>query len=164
MYFLNKNLNPHTNILSIKNYKPNITYISMEHILLDDWQQKALNTKGHMLLCTGRQSGKTFLMARKASDYMLTHPNCRIIVVSLTEDQAELMIIMILDYLERNHKKNIGKGMKKPTKKRIFLKNNAMCLARPVGNTGDAVRGFRQTEDPGAMADPYVHTSRSDLA
>ena len=95
-----------------------------------------------MLLCTGRQSGKTFLMARKCSDYLINHPKCRIIVVSLTEDQAQLMIIMILDYLERNHKNLIaGKG-KKPTKRRVFLKNGAMVLARPVGNTGDAVRGF----------------------
>ena len=114
----------------------------MEHIRLDVWQEKALNTKGHMLLCTGRQSGKTFLMARKASDYMLNNPRCRIIVVSLTEDQAQLMIIMILDYLERYHKIQIAKGHKKPTKRRVFLKNGAMVLARPVGNTGDAVRGF----------------------
>jgi len=109
---------------------------------LDPWQKEALEHRGHILLCTGRQSGKTFLMARKASDYMLSHPNCRIIVVSLTEDQAELMIIMILDYLEKNHKNKIAIGLKKPTKKRVYLKNGAMVLARPVGNTGDAVRGF----------------------
>lgn len=114
----------------------------MQYSQLDPWQKEALEHKGHILLCTGRQSGKTFLMARKASDYMLKHPNCRIIVVSLTEDQAELMIIMILDYLEKNHKKSIAIGLKKPTKKRVYLKNGAMCLARPVGNTGDAVRGF----------------------
>ena len=32
------------------------------------------------------------------------------------------------------------------------------------GAWADDLRGFRQTEDPGAMAEPYVHTSRSDLA
>ena len=114
----------------------------MEHVLLDQWQQEALDHDGHLLLCTGRQSGKTFLMSRKASKYMLEHPNHRIIVVSLTEDQAELMIIMILDYLEKNYRPMIAKGAKKPTKRRIYLKNGAMILARPVGNTGDAIRGF----------------------
>ena len=114
----------------------------MEYVQLDPWQKKALDCKGHMLLCTGRQSGKTFLMARKAASYMLNHENCRIIVVSLTEDQAELMIIMVLDYLEKNHLSQIEEKKKQPTKTRIFLKNGAMILARPCGNTGDAVRGF----------------------
>jgi len=82
------------------------------------------------------------IMARKAAEYMLKHRNSKIIVVSLTEDQAELIIVFTLNYLEKNYKKMIAKKAKKPTKRKITLINGSYILARPVGNTGDAVRGF----------------------
>ncbi len=111
-------------------------------IILDDWQKDILTHKGNLLLCTGRQVGKTTIFAIKAAKYMLEHPNSQIIVVSLTEDQAKLIIIMILDYLQKNHKAQIMRGTKRPTQNRIYLKNKASVIARPVGTTGDAVRGF----------------------
>jgi len=109
---------------------------------LDPWQKDVLDAKGNLLLCTGRQVGKTTIFSRKAADYMLKHPNSKIIVVSLTEDQAQLIIIMILTYLEQNHKHTVGKGKFKPTKSSITLVNKSKVIARPVGNTGDAIRGF----------------------
>ena len=114
----------------------------MQQLVLDDWQQEAINHEGHLLLCTGRQCGKTFIMSRKIAKFMMDHPSSRIIVVSLTEDQAHLMIIMVLDYLQKNFKPYIARGRHKPTKSSIQLKNNSLVRARPVGNTGDAVRGF----------------------
>jgi len=81
-------------------------------------------------------------MSIKASEYMLKNKGSRIICCSLTEDQAQLIIVMVLDYLERNYKTWIAKGDKKPTKNRVILTNGSQIIARPVGNTGDAVRGF----------------------
>ena len=49
---------------------------------------------------------------------------------------------MILDYLQKNYKDYVQKGKNKPTKSRVWLKNGAHVISRPVGNTGDAVRGF----------------------
>ncbi len=109
---------------------------------LDKWQQDFLDHKGHSVLCTGRQVGKTYIHSRKAAERLINQPNCNIIVVSLTEDQAQLMIIMTLSYLEKNYRKFICKGKKAPTKNKIKLTNGSQILARPVGNTGDAVRGF----------------------
>lgn len=114
----------------------------MPEIELDDWQKEVLKYDGNIVLCTGRQIGKTFIMARKAARYLIEHANSQIIVVSLTEDQAKLMIIMILDYLERKYPDRIAKGHNKPTQTRVILKNHSRVVARPVGNTGDAVRGF----------------------
>src|SRR3990167_3048599 len=113
---------------------------------LDKWQEEILNAKGHVLLCTGRQVGKTTIFARKAAEYMISFPGSSIIVVSLTEDQAQLMIIMVLDYLQRKERetktKIVGPGQSSKTKNKIILRNKSQILARPVGNTGDAVRGF----------------------
>ena len=108
----------------------------------DKWQQEILDAEGDILANTGRQVGKTTVFSHKIAKYMLEHPKHQVIVVSLTEDQAQLIIVMVLDYLERNHKKLIKKGKNKPTKSRIWLTNNAHVISRPVGNTGDAVRGF----------------------
>jgi len=114
-----------------------------KQIILDDWQEQALNHNGNLLLCTGRQVGKTFIMSRKAAEYMISKKGSKIIVCSLTEDQAQLMIIMTLSYLEQNYKSWIKKPYSKNvTKNKIVLNNGSEILARPVGNTGDAVRGF----------------------
>lgn len=109
---------------------------------LDDWQRDILNYDGNILLCTGRQVGKTSILGIKSAEFMINHPKSTIIVVSLTEDQAKLIISMILSYLEKHHKSLIAKGKFKPTQNRIVLSNKSMVLARPVGNTGDALRGF----------------------
>lgn len=109
---------------------------------LDQYQEEILNYDGNILLCTGRQVGKTTIMARKCAEFMLARPASKIIIVSLTEDQAKLIIVMILDYLEKNFKKWIARGTNKPTQNRITLTNKSQAIARPVGNTGEAVRGF----------------------
>ena len=111
-------------------------------MIYDKWQQNILDCDGDLLANTGRQVGKTMTFSHKIGNYMLNHPKSRIIVVSLTEDQAHLIIIMVLDYLEKYNKKLIAKGKNKPTKSRIYLLNGANVISRPVGNTGDAVRGF----------------------
>src|SRR3990167_1541938 len=112
-------------------------------IALDDWQKEVLIYKGDFLLCTGRRVGKTQIMAIKAAERMIAKPKTQIVIASLTEDQAKLIIVMILDYLERNFKKFVAKGKNKPTQSKITLTNGSTALARPVGTTGDGLRGFQ---------------------
>jgi len=114
----------------------------LQNIILDKWQEDFLNYKGHSLTCTGRRVGKTYIHARKACKRMLEKANTRIIVASLTEDQAQLIILFALNYLEKEYKKEIQKKSTKTNSKKITLKNGSTMLARPVGNTGDAIRGF----------------------
>ena len=111
-------------------------------IVLDSWQKEVLDYKGSFVLCTGRQVGKTTIMAIKACEKMMSQSNCKIIIASLTEDQAKLIIVMMVDYLEKNYKNSIAKGKDKPTQNKIRLKNGSSAIARPVGTTGDALRGF----------------------
>lgn len=113
-----------------------------QNIYLDDWQKNLLEHEGNLLLCTGRQVGKTTIFSRKIAKYLLEHPNCQIIVVSLTEDQAKLMIVMVLDFLEKTTSKKIKKNLQFTNQNKITLTNGARVIARPVGTTGDAVRGF----------------------
>lgn len=114
----------------------------MEDVVYDDWQNEVLDYEGNICLCTGRQNGKTFIMSRKIAKEMLEKPGTKIIVASLTEDQAKLIIVMVTDFLEKNYKKFVAKGKNKPTQNKIVLTNKSSVIARPVGNTGDAIRGF----------------------
>ena len=110
---------------------------------LDSWQQDILKAKGHVLLCTGRQVGKTTIFSIKAAQHMINNPKSRIIVVSLTEDQAQLIIMMILTHIESIDKKWLKKPHgKMQTKNKIVLTNGSQVISRPVGVTGNAVRGF----------------------
>jgi hypothetical protein len=118
---------------------------SQSSLKLDDWQKEILECKSkYILLCKGRQIGGTTIMARKCAERLISQPGCHIVIVSLTEDQAQLVILMILTYLEQNYKRDI---FKKPvsrnvTKSAINLNNGSEARSRPVGTTGNAVRGF----------------------
>jgi len=79
-------------------------------------------------------------MARKAVDEMVKHQK-KIVVVSLTEDQAMLIIQMALSYAKEKYPTLIGKGRNKPTLKSITI-NKVKMISRPVGATGDSIRGF----------------------
>ena len=114
---------------------------SRSSIKLDQWQEEVMNYKGDFILCTGRRVGKTYILARKAIDRMARIKGTNVIIVSLTEDQAMIIMSMALNYAQEQHKYLLGKGKKKPTLRSLHL-NGGKMLVRPVGNTGDGVRGF----------------------
>ena len=108
----------------------------------DKWQLQVLAAQGHVLLNKGRQIGGTEIFAHKAAEYMHDNPKHQIICVSDTLDQAENIINMVLDYMHKEHPTEIHRGKHKPTKTRVWNKNGAHIISRPVGETGDAIRSF----------------------
>ena len=115
----------------------------------DPWQKEILEYEKDLLLAKGRRIGATHIMGVKAIEYLMTHenkhPSSQIICVSITEDQAQLIILFALQYAQEKYKKYIGKGKNKPTLNRIILVvngNRRILLAKPVGVTGDSIRGF----------------------
>lgn len=112
---------------------------------LDEWQKEVLNYKGNIVLCSGRQTGKSTIISIKAAETAINNPNQQILIVSLTLEQAELMMMKILDYVEKKYPKHMAAGKNKPTKHKLSFKNGSWIRCRPVGNTGDAVRGFTGT-------------------
>ena len=111
-------------------------------IQLDKWQKEILDYKGDIILCKGRRIGGTEIFSIKAAERMVKQPGVKIVFVSLTEDQAKLCISVALEHLIRNHKKLIAKGKDKPQLGAITLTNGSNIKVRPVGNTGNAIRGF----------------------
>ncbi len=113
-------------------------------MILDKWQKEILACKDkRILLCKGRQIGGTFIMARKCAERMISQKGCKIIVASITEDQAQLVIAMVLGYFEENYEHLLKQPISRNvTKSKINLTNDSSIISRPVGDTGNSVRGF----------------------
>jgi hypothetical protein len=111
-------------------------------IKLDDWQREFLAYKGDKLLCTGRRVGKTYIMARGAVDRMLEKPKVRVLLFSLTEEQAMLIIAMAKEYLLEAAPSQLKKSRADSNKKTLTLKNGSVMRCRAAGDTGDSGRGF----------------------
>lgn len=110
-------------------------------ITLDNWQKDFLAYKGDKLLCTGRRVGKTYIMARGAIDRML-EKKTSVIIFSLTEEQAMLILAMAKEYLAEVAPKAAKQKNTDTNKKTITLKNGSIMRCRPAGDTGDSGRGF----------------------
>ena len=70
---------------------------------------------------------------------MRSHPGSRVLVVSVTEDQAELMLARILDWLPPGV---VAKGKNKPTKHKVVLNNKSWVMTKAAGSTGAGMRGL----------------------
>jgi hypothetical protein len=110
---------------------------------LDPWQREILESKSkRILICKGRQIGGTTVFAKKASDRLCENPNDEIMVVSITEEQAQHVIMMVLSFLEKEHKSLLSDRLQDTTKGKIILKNGSTIISKAVGQTGASVRGF----------------------
>ncbi len=109
----------------------------------DDWQIEIIeDTSQYILLCKGRQIGGTTAFAKKAAKWM-AEKGKTILVGSITEEQAKLVIVMVKDILTRDYKGSISTVKKdKPTLDKITLKNGGWIRSRAVGTMGDAFKGF----------------------
>lgn len=117
---------------------------------LDDWQHEVLHHEGDIFVLKGRRIGATDLFARKMAERMIRPKTGRqkeeIVCISLSEDQAQLIIMFALEHLEKYYPAWIDRSPAgKPTLKTITTINGSTMEVRPVGATGDGVRGFNGT-------------------
>jgi len=131
---------------------------------LDPWQKKFIETKGDKILCTGRQVGKTEICAMDCGEYAIKPDNpYPILMTAPTERQAFLLFDKTLRYLLENHPKMvIMKGVKRPTKTKIELKNGIKIYCLPTGAYGLGIRGItvgRSYEDENARVQPEIESA-----
>ena len=109
---------------------------------LDDWQKKVLQTKGNICLRSGRQVGKSFIIAIKAANYAISNAEKTVLIISKTEKQAQLLFSKILRNIMDENKDIIMIGTNRPTKHQIKLRNNSTILCLPAGETGYGIMGY----------------------
>ena len=115
-------------------------------MILDDWQKEILETKGNILLCSGRQVGKSTIIAARDGERAARNNKESILIISATERQAEELFIKVLNYLEENYRHLIRAGKFRPTKHTIQLKNGSIIRCLPTGMAGTGIRGFTITK------------------
>ena len=110
---------------------------------LDKWQKEILAAEGNLCINSGRQVGKSQIIAIKAAEYIKCNPNKRVLIISITEDQANNMLQKIMLYLHANYNSEIElTGKFKPTKHRVQMKNGSWCVTKAVGQYGTGVLGM----------------------
>ena len=111
-------------------------------IKLDPWQEEVLKTKGNIVLCSGRQVGKSTIISMKAGEYAVKHPRKTILIIASVERQALLLFEKVLGYIHDTHRQMIKKGKDKPTKHTLRLKNGSIIHCLPTGISGYGIRGY----------------------
>lgn len=109
---------------------------------LDSWQKEVLEADGNICICSGRQVGKSQIIAIKTAEFIVNNPNKTVLIISITEDQAERMLQKIMLYLHDNYGSYIRMGKDKPTKHRVRLNNGAEAVTKAVGQYGLGVLGM----------------------
>ena len=51
----------------------------------DRWQLDVLNSEGNIVVCSGRQVGKTEIIAFKTATFIHDHPFKKVLLISVTE-------------------------------------------------------------------------------
>jgi hypothetical protein len=109
---------------------------------LDRWQEDVLNGKGNQCIRSGRQSGKSTVISKKAAAFACSHSKKTIMVIASVERQALLLFEKILAEIYDTKKHLICKGSKKPTKHKIILTNGSTIYCLPTGLSGYGIRGY----------------------
>lgn len=109
---------------------------------LDDWQKEILETEGNIALRSGRQVGKSTIIAIKAAEFAIKHPKKTILIISAVERQAQLLFEKTLGYIIDKYKSCIKKGKFRPTKHIIYLVNGSKIYSLPTGMDGHGIRGY----------------------
>ena len=109
---------------------------------LDKWQREVLEAEGNILICSGRQVGKSYVVSKKACQFALKHPKTTTLIIASTDRQSYLLFEKVIAELMALSPHKIKRGKDKPTKHRVILKNGSTIYSLPTGLTGYGIRGF----------------------
>jgi len=109
---------------------------------LDAWQEEVLKHEGSMAIRSGRQVGKSFIIAKKAVQFALKNKGTITLVIAASQRQSSYIFEKMkgeFTELERKGRKLIKK---RPTLTRIQLINGSTIYSYPAGVTGATIRGL----------------------
>lgn len=98
--------------------------------------QSCLTSNSHILICAGRQVGKSTILSLTAVIYALKHPNSLILILSPSLRQSLLLYQKVVKHVSGLHFM-----IKKLKMQEMQFKNGSKIISLPQGN-GDKIRGF----------------------
>lgn len=108
----------------------------------DKWQEEVLKAKGNLVIRSGRQTGKSTVIAKLVGDYAKEHKKAVVMVIAATERQAYLLFEKVFDYIRTNYKYLLRKGKQYQTKTKLELKNGTRVFCLPCGLDARGIRGY----------------------
>jgi len=108
----------------------------------DQWQKDVLAATGNLAIRSGRQTGKSTIIAKLTGDYATENSHKTVMVIASTERQAHLLFEKIFNYIFLNFKKFLKKGKQYQTKTKLELKNNTRIYCLPTGLDARGIRGY----------------------
>ena len=106
----------------------------------DRWQREVIEHEGNVTLRTGRQVGKSTVVAERAVRFALGNVGVVILVIAASQRQAGLLFEKVRGTLELHEGESIFK--EPPTLTKILLTNGSKILCLPAGKTGHFIRGY----------------------
>ena len=109
---------------------------------LDKWQKEVLQYDGNVAICSGRQVGKSFIIAKKAAQFATQNGKTITLVIASSQRQSSYIFEKITG--EFTNLGGRGKILlkKKPTLTKLELRNGSKIYCYPAGNTGATIRGL----------------------
>lgn len=111
-------------------------------MIYDKWQQDVLKAKGNLCIRSGRQTGKSTVIAKLACDYAKENNSKTVMVIANGERGAFLLFEKIYDYMYKNYKNYMKRGKQHQTKTKLELKNGTRIYCLPTGLDGRGIRGY----------------------
>jgi len=108
----------------------------------DKWQSEVLKAKGNLCIRSGRQTGKSTIIAELVDDYACNNKEKVVMVIASTERQAYLLFEKIYENIRKKHFSLLKKGKKYQTKSKLELKNKTRILCLPCGLDARGIRGY----------------------
>ncbi|HDJ67105.1 MAG TPA: hypothetical protein ENF33_05290 [Nitrososphaeria archaeon] len=103
------------------------------------YQEELLRDQGkRIIVCAGRQVGKSTTIAAKAIHYASTNPETVTLIVSATLRQSMLLFRKIMNFIDSSILRN---SLKKRTKTWIKFMNDSEIIVLPCGR-GHTLRGY----------------------
>ena len=93
-----------------------------------------------IVVCAGRQVGKSFMTSARAIWYALTHKKTTTLIVSATLRQSMLMFEKIISMISSSPL--VWKSVTYHTRTRVRFRNDAWIIALPCGPIGSTLRGY----------------------
>ncbi|MCS7127621.1 MAG: phage terminase large subunit, partial [Thaumarchaeota archaeon] len=114
---------------NILNFTP---FLYQEQVLRDDSKR--------IIICAGRQVGKSTIIAIKALHFALSNPRTTTLIVSATLRQSMLMFDKIVDFIESSPL--VKKSVTYRSRTRVRFSNGSWIIALPCGRNGATLRGY----------------------
>jgi len=111
-------------------------------MIYDEWQVEVLEAKGNLAIRSGRQTGKSTVIAKLTGDYAKNNKNKVVMVIASTERQAYLLFEKVFEYINLNCKYLLKKGKQYQTKTKLELKNGTRIFCLPCGLDARGIRGY----------------------